>query len=63
MVINIESGGKFYLNFCDYLNQYDEIIPTSCTGCHINRFFFFNVSLLNFFIYFKSTYSTYLIKY
>jgi len=27
-------GGQFYLNICDYLNQYDEDIkiPSSCIG-------------------------------
>jgi len=32
MVTNVKAGGRFYLNVCDYLNQYDEVIPTSCTG-------------------------------
>jgi hypothetical protein len=30
--MNYETGGKFYLNVCDYLNQYDEEIPELCSG-------------------------------
>lgn len=32
LVINYINGGKFYLNVCDYLNQYGEEIPKSCSG-------------------------------
>ncbi|VVC44230.1 Hypothetical protein CINCED_3A025444 [Cinara cedri] len=32
IVPNEKSGGLFYLNVCSYLNQYNEKIPTSCTG-------------------------------
>jgi len=43
IVTNEKNGGYFYLNVCDYLKQYDEEIPTSCTGI-----FLFNID-----IYFK----------
>lgn len=45
MVTNEKDGGYFYLNVCDYLNGYDEEIPSSCTGYYFilyQRFLFRN---------------------
>lgn len=44
IVPNEKDGGKFHLNVCDYLNQYGEKIPASCSGYYENVFidnFFF----------------------